>query len=265
MDIDLFLFHDGNGDGFVNGMEENILKSAGPVSEERIFLDRPQEGLYWLYVHGWSVPDDEGVFSLEMSEALAPVVAGKRHPVGTINDRRLADPPVLSCEYRGVSAIDPSMTALVLNGEDVTKYASISDTLVEFPLEGELREDRRYDVHLELRDRCDIRETVDWSFAIDRKAPSLRIIDPLHGASVAEHLDIRVRAADRHGIARVICRVPGKDDVTLRAVKGKDGVFRGRVDVSDIPRGFVSVEFLAVDDAGNEKVRRRDVNIHRKR
>ena len=263
MDIDLFLFHDENGDGFVHGMDENIMKSTSPVSEERIFLDQPQKGLYWLYVHGWKVPDDGGVFSLWMSESLAPVIAGKRQPVGTINDRRLDDPLVLSCRYRGISSIDPTMTVLVLNGEDVTDYASISDTLIDFPLETELEEDRRTDVHLELCDRCAVCETVEWSFTIDRKAPSLRIIRPLRDTPVTGHLNVRVKAADRHGVSRVICRIPGKDDMTLRAVKDKRNIYDGRIDVSDLPGGSLYIECIAVDNAGNEKVRRRDVNVYR--
>ena len=60
MDIDVYLYQD-NGDGmFVCGDkgDELIARSITPDAGELIRLSEPDDGLYWLTVHGWSIPDD---------------------------------------------------------------------------------------------------------------------------------------------------------------------------------------------------------------
>jgi hypothetical protein len=58
-DLDLYLFHDGDGDGNFSAGEESR-RSWSSTSSESVTLMDPEDGLYGIAVHGWSV-DGESV------------------------------------------------------------------------------------------------------------------------------------------------------------------------------------------------------------
>jgi hypothetical protein len=257
MDLDLFLFLDKNRDGRVNGMEENVNKSTGPVSDERIFLDQPEKGSYWIYVQGWKVPVETGEFSLFSSDPLAPGILGHRFPVGVVSDY----PSAVSCEYLGRSMIDSARTTIGIDGIDVTDRASFSDTSITVPLPEKPEENHTYDLTLNLTDHCGVRESLEWSFVVDRKAPALRIMEPLAGKPVTGNFALRAIATDRHGIERVVCRMPGREETILKKNREGQDVYSAQVNVSGLPAGPLVLECVAIDRGGNEKIRRRDILI----
>jgi subtilisin family serine protease len=69
-DLDLFLFHDEDGDGEFSSGEE-VTRSWGGTSAESISIANPQDGAYGVAVHGWSVDGGSSRFWIEIE-----VVAG---------------------------------------------------------------------------------------------------------------------------------------------------------------------------------------------
>ncbi len=254
LDLDLFLFRDSNGDGAVSGMDEVHSKSAGPTSSERLFLDKPENGVYWIYTHGWAAPPGGGEFSLSSSESLSRGILGLRGPAGFVNDR--AGVPgtgelTLFCEYTGLSAPDMEAVSLLLDGADVTHMAVFGGGRIEMPLAGLAEADREHEVSLNVIDRAGVGESVSWSFTIDRDPPFLKILKPVSGAWAGGKVRVRVRAEDRFGIKRVTCSAPGGEPSELRRVKGADDLYEGDTDLPDNLPERCSLTFEAFDRAGN--------------
>lgn len=86
LDVDVFLFHDKNGNRLLDGMNEQVASSTSPTAIESILFNSPTPGAYWLYCQGWRVPDREEIDLWEDIRALAagelltlePSDAGKR-------------------------------------------------------------------------------------------------------------------------------------------------------------------------------------------
>ena len=64
-DLDLFLFRDDDGDGSFSS-EEEVTRSWGGTSSESISQANPQDGLYGVAVHGWSVEGDSSRFWIDI-------------------------------------------------------------------------------------------------------------------------------------------------------------------------------------------------------
>jgi len=69
-DLDLFLFRDDDGDGVFSSGEE-VTRSWSGTSSESISQTNPQDGLYGVAVHGWSVDGESSRFWIDIE-----VVAG---------------------------------------------------------------------------------------------------------------------------------------------------------------------------------------------
>ena len=86
-DLDLFLFRDDDGDGFFSSGEE-VTRSWGGTSSESISLTDPQDGLYGISVHGWSVDGQSSRFWIDIE-----VVAGSSLDVPSfhnLNESKIA-------------------------------------------------------------------------------------------------------------------------------------------------------------------------------
>ncbi|MCK4720012.1 hypothetical protein KAU08_05115, partial [bacterium] len=76
-DADLLLFHDGNGNRMLDGMNEQIASSTSPTAVETILRNDPQPGVYWIFCQGWLVDDRtdidlwEGIRNLPAGQLLA--------------------------------------------------------------------------------------------------------------------------------------------------------------------------------------------------
>ena len=70
VDLDLFLFRDDDGDGNFSSGEE-VTRSWSSTSSESVALTNPDDGLYGVAVHGWSVDGESARFWIDIE-----VVAG---------------------------------------------------------------------------------------------------------------------------------------------------------------------------------------------
>ena len=61
VDIDLYLLYDSDDDD-IPKMGEIIASSTTPYASEQVSVVLPDDGSYWVFVHGWSVPDGQSTF-----------------------------------------------------------------------------------------------------------------------------------------------------------------------------------------------------------
>ena len=80
VDLDLFLFRDDDGDGLFSSGEE-VTRSWSGSSSESISLIDPEDGLYGLAVHGYSVDGEGSDFWIDIE-----VVAGSSLDVPSFQD-----------------------------------------------------------------------------------------------------------------------------------------------------------------------------------
>ena len=64
-DLDLYLFHDADGDGNFSAGEESR-RSLSSTSSESVSITDPEDGLYGIAVHGWSVDDESTGFWIDI-------------------------------------------------------------------------------------------------------------------------------------------------------------------------------------------------------
>ncbi|MCD4702197.1 MAG: carboxypeptidase-like regulatory domain-containing protein, partial [Candidatus Aegiribacteria sp.] len=68
LDVDIFLFVDRNANRAVDDMSELAASSTSPTSNENISLAEPDtSAAYWIFVHGWQVPEEGGIIDLGFS------------------------------------------------------------------------------------------------------------------------------------------------------------------------------------------------------
>lgn len=66
MDLDLYLYRDKDNDGKIT-KKERVKVSGSPSDRETISIFYPKPGIYYIYVHGYTVPGGKGKFTLRTS------------------------------------------------------------------------------------------------------------------------------------------------------------------------------------------------------
>ncbi len=61
VDIDLYLIYDSDDDD-IPEIGEIIASSVTPLADEQVSVVLPDDGRYWVFVHGWDVPDESSTF-----------------------------------------------------------------------------------------------------------------------------------------------------------------------------------------------------------
>ena len=165
MDMDMYLFADGNGNRQVDGMHELTSSSTSPTSNEEIYLPDPDPGtVYWLYLLGWSVPEEGGTLNLGMGFEPELLLVDSMHPVGTAP----AAPDRFS--FRLASSVDHPVAPVAAFGEIEIRPVSDGGGEWYFRAPSEVP----LDAPLELRIRDgsgETLETVEWELLIDTEPP----------------------------------------------------------------------------------------------
>ncbi|MEA1907061.1 MAG: S8 family serine peptidase [Euryarchaeota archaeon] len=91
IDIDLYLIHDSN-DNDLPEPGEIIASSTTPAADECVSAVLPDDGRYWVFVHGWSVPDEPSTFDCTVNVIDGTDLAVSDLPGGAIS----ADTP---CDF----------------------------------------------------------------------------------------------------------------------------------------------------------------------
>lgn len=91
IDIDLYLIHDSDGDG-IPEPSEMIASSAAPSADEQVSVILPDDGRYWVFVHGFGIPDGTSTFDCTVNIINGNDLMVSDTPAGAI----MADTP---CDF----------------------------------------------------------------------------------------------------------------------------------------------------------------------
>lgn len=188
-DMDMFLFHDKNGNRKLDGMEEEKSKSGTPTAIEQIILNEPPKGVYWVYCQGWQVKPrkDEVSKSKELGEfppgrflaldyeqyekktayAYLDISLSFDYKLTSIVDiGPVGEAPVDAVVVKGKfkpSNIDPATVRISVDGKDMTKQAIIDEKGFELKLlDAEL--DYEYTVNIEAQTCYGDVDHAEWQF-----------------------------------------------------------------------------------------------------
>ncbi len=229
-DMDMFLFHDKNGNRKLDGMGEEKAKSTTPEAAEKIALDDPPAGVYWLHCQGWQVKERPGTgggarfdgmpagkllalspdaFARESRFALLDVfLSFDWDPVLITDIRPLGTVPSGSVEIGAVfaagQALDASGVRVLIDGRDMTSRARIGGGSVSLPLDG-VERDREVRVEIEARTAAGLADRASWTFrtaympigietSLAEGEKSLTVVIKGLGGRVLEAAEARCRA-----------------------------------------------------------------------
>jgi hypothetical protein len=148
LDIDLYLLRDG-GDGTFNCGDDSVIAgSTTGTPNEHVKVTLPPNGLYWVLVHGWSVPGGEATFDISIDAIQGDDVVVTNLPDGPLTantpvtfDVSAAVPYEPGTTWQGLLYFGPANapTALVIpitvtvpenpGGELVAEFTAEPDTL----------------------------------------------------------------------------------------------------------------------------------------
>jgi subtilisin family serine protease len=91
LDIDLFIFRD-NGDGrYRCGSDRLVYSSSGASPDESVWVNFPQDGVYWIGVQGYSVPDGVAPFDISIRAIQGSGIRLRGLPVGPVSAGQVID------------------------------------------------------------------------------------------------------------------------------------------------------------------------------
>jgi len=188
-DMDMFLFHDKNGNRKLDGMEEQKMKSSTPSANEEIILNNPPEGLYWIYCQGWKVnPRKDTILKennfneyspgkflnldysryqnkiafayqdISLSFDYKPTFIIDISPVG----KTPADEMIIKGNFEN-GKIDTSTVKIIIDGNDMTKDATVHKKGFELKLIDVLL-DSNYTVCVEAKTCYGDIDKAEWEF-----------------------------------------------------------------------------------------------------
>jgi hypothetical protein len=264
LDVDLYLYRDANGNGVIDGTEEQVATSAGPTAEERVHIDSPPAGTYWLYVQGWSVPGDTGVIDVFSAVAHPLGIIRSRRPAGPVNGN-LLDGGRLEVAAQTVSqaAVEETGWSIVVDGEDVTGASTLEDRWIRYFPPRQYAEGSTHEVVVFVRDLAGNEDQQAWTFIIDRAPPAAAVLAPRLGERVRGRVDLIVEAHDAVELGSVRYRVDGGIWMPLGRERRRPGRFAAEWDTAELEAGHRRLEFEAVDRAGNRTSREVRVTVLR--
>ncbi len=242
LDMDLYLFSDKNGNRMIDGMEELEERSTSPTANETVFIPEPDpNGVYWILMQGWNVPDDTGYVNLGLSFNPVPLRITSLTPFGCICSRpeeysfQLTVTPSAEEElqvYFGDSLIEPVLNegiAYFVHPDSVT--GNLLPTAILINADGV------------------ILETAEWSVVVDNTLPVVHSIE-ISMDSVSMLLNATICGEDDTAIESVMMHIEGSTESALK--KADDSNWSVIADVIGLSGETCTVYFQLHDSAGNE-------------
>lgn len=240
--MDMFLFTDLNGNRSVDGMDEQLASSTSPTASEEIILHDPAPGaVYWLYLLGWSVPEDGGTLDLGLDFDPVELRLGSLTPSGPVTglpgEFRFTLEPELAAGERLVAAFGQWESVPVLSGGAWSfsrPREAAATTCPEVMLVGP---------------SGGVLEKAAWSFVPDSLPPLTGPVDlAIDGSSMTLHAEVPVTDAGS-GVLRTWIACPGSEPVGLVSTTG--GIWTGELDLLPLAGSVCSLFVSAEDLAGN--------------
>jgi parallel beta-helix repeat protein len=165
-------------------------------------------------------------------DTLSPMITNLTPPdASTTNDNTTT----ISADYNDLSGIDVSSVALIVDGIDVTAFATITASGVSY-LPSAVLSDSTHTVYLEVKDTVDNLASVTWSFTVDSTPPIITNLQPHDGEMI--NLDIPLISADYSdlsgiNVSSVLLKVDGIDVTSFVTVTGSGVSYTPGIPFSD--------------------------------
>jgi hypothetical protein len=216
LDVDMFLFHDLNGNRLLDGIDEQVASSASPTAIENILYNDPTPGAYWIFCQGWKVNyrtdvdlwDKIGDLSPRRLLTLEPLNAGRMLAYGLIDislsfnfnpafivdinpvGELLITDPVISGRFMDGIDIEEGSFKVVFARVEITDRATVDADGFSISLSGmDLQEGVEYPVHIEAMTTTGLFDNLDMTLTAvanitegEETAPEETIAPPEEGA-----------------------------------------------------------------------------------
>jgi hypothetical protein len=250
-DCDVHLYHDKNGNGRVDGPGERVAQSTTPTANERIYLENPPAGTYWLYCQGFKVEGEFAPLDVEVYPTGTPRAVVDVEPAG-----RLATvPPRVAARFLPFARIDPGTVEVIIDGNPLAEGIEAGSGGVTVALGPMIEKDVDHEIEIRARHASGRVESRAFAFTVDTRAPTLEILAPGGGTKVADEVHVEVTATDADPRVTVRARLAGEKERAMKRVKDRPGVFALDLDTREWPPGERFVWIVARDSAGNETER----------
>ncbi len=252
LDMDLFLFVDRNANRSVDDMSELAASSTSPTSNESISLTEPDtEVAYWIYIHGWQVPDEGGKIDLGLSF-----------------EPEMLD--VYSLEPTGYQSSQPQDFSF-LTSSDTLETGDIYLLAGENVIFPEKSEDRWYfeaslntaffntgSVEI-FRSEGELIENLSWNVCLDSISPQLTYLSVIVDSAAMEVLVEALCNDEGSGIWEAVSSIDSLDN--NRLVLREDSIQSCRIDIAPLSGQTVSAGVCFTDSAGNETTGNIDIHV----
>jgi len=83
-DLDLYILYDKNHDGIPESNEVIAQSTQSAGIDEYIKMTLPQDGTYWIFVHGWAVSPSPSTFSIDVNAIQGSMLTVSGLPSGSV-------------------------------------------------------------------------------------------------------------------------------------------------------------------------------------
>ncbi len=245
-DMDMFLFHDRNGNGTLDGMDEKITASTSPSASERIYLDSPPHGIYWLYCQGWQVKQAFALLDVRISFVPRHKIVADFRPSGFIREA----PGEIACTVKAPSGIRPGSVKVTVDGAPAEFAIENGRLSVRKPVP--VPEGKEIRVEVSAADLAGNADVSSWIFEVDRNAPSVAIKSPAQDSVLSGKVEVKAQVSDDRKLGPIILSIDNGNPMVMGKSSNEEGICAVSVDVSGLAPGMHVLKVEAADAAGNK-------------
>ena len=165
---------------------------------------------------------------IEAKDAVPPVITNVQ-PVGTLTITTVPSQITISASYSDNIGIDVSSVTLIVNGNDVTDQATVTESAISYSITVNSEGIFDYDVSLEVADVVGNTNSTSWSFTVvaDETPPVISNISPTETVYGLLPMTVMISAnySDNIGIdVNSVTLIVNGNDVTDQAVVTESGI-----------------------------------------
>ncbi len=252
LDMDLFLFADRNMNRSVDDMSELAESSTSPTSNESISLIEPDTAVaYWIYLHGWQVPQEGGTIDLGLSFEPEMLSVHSLSSTGY----QSSQPQYLSF----ITASDTLQTGnIYLLAGNKMFFPEKEDNMWVFEIPLNTAAFATGSVRI-FDNNGDLMESLAWNISLDSIPPELSYHNFTVDSAAMEVLVEAICIDELSGISKAVSSIDNLENTV--SVLREDSVWSCRMDIVPFSGQTVSLEVSFTDSAGNETIENFEIDV----
>lgn len=252
LDLDLFLFVDRNANRSVDDMSELAASSTSPTSNESISLIEPDTSVaYWIYLHGWQVPEEGGTIDLGLSFEPEQLAVHSIMPTGYQSSQPQ--------HFSFMTASDTLETGdIYLLAGDNKIFPEKDEDLwfFETPLNTAAFDTGSVSI---FENNGNLLESFAWNISLDSIPPELSYHNFTVDSACMEVLVEAICTDELSGVEEAAVSI---DSVNIACLTlGEDSVWSRGMDIVPFSGQTVPLEVSFTDSAGNETIEIFDIDV----